>query len=84
MITSEEVKQSVINNHITHWFPFKCSICGCDYGYFFESENVIFNGACDCCNLHDTRFETYDSLVDLYNNGTDEFKKEFKQYFKLN
>ena len=84
MITAEKLKRSIISNNISHWFPFKCSICGCKYGYYFELGNVIFDGACDCCNLNSTRFETYDTLIDLYNNGNDNFKKQFIQYFKLN
>lgn len=83
MVTSEQLKQSIIANNITDWFPFECGVCGCKYGYLFESGNVIFDGACDCCNLNSTRFETYDSLINLYNNGSDKFKEEFKQYFKL-
>ena len=34
-ITSDDIKNAVLKNNITAWYPFRCSICDEPYGYYF-------------------------------------------------
>ena len=84
ILNPEEIKESVIKNKIDFWYPFSCSICGREYGYYFNGDKVLFNGACDCSCIFGKRFASYQDIADLYNiNKNEKFRQEILNYFKL-
>ena len=84
-ITALEIRQSVKDNNISHYFPFDCSICGCKYGYYFNDDNVMFSGKCDC-TLTDfgDRRASYEEIALLYNrNKSEKLRQDILDYFKI-
>ena len=79
-----EVEEAVNENNITCWFPFKCSICGETYGFYFNCGQVTFNGACGCCSIFGDRVTNYQEIANIYNsNKSEEFRKEMLSYFGI-
>lgn len=80
-----EIAQSVKDNNISNYYPFKCSICNEIYGYYFLDGRVIFDGACGCGgSIFDERETDYEEIANIYNRNKDEdLRKEFLEYFKL-
>ena len=84
-IAAFEIRQSVKDNNLNHFFPFDCSICGCKYGYYFNNDNVIFNGNCDCTIIgFGDRQASYEEIAQLYNrNKNEKFRQYILDYFKI-
>ena len=83
-ITGNDIKNATRRNNIDYWYPFNCAICGCNYGFYFENGNVIFNGACDCGSIFEDRIASYDEIAELYNtSGNEKFKNDMRNYFKF-
>ena len=85
ILYGHEIEDSVKRNNISHWFPFRCSICDCEYGFYFINGKVIFDGACDCTAIFGERLTDFQEVADIYNNnvGDEQFRQEFLEYFKL-
>lgn len=83
-ITSDDIKNAVLKNNITAWYPYRCSICDEPYGYYFYNGIVTFDGACGCGTIFGERLSSYDEIVKLYNdNKNNKFGEEILEYFKL-
>ena len=80
-----EVEEAVNENNITYWFPFKCSICGESYGFYFSYGRVVFNGSCGCSSAFGERLTDYQEIADIYNNNKSDkkFRKELLSYFNI-
>ena len=80
-----EIEGAVKKNNIHYWEFSKCSICGEGYGFYFNGDEVTFNGACGCGSIFGERQASYQEIADIYNrNKNDEFRRQFLEYFKLN
>ena len=79
-----EIAQSVKDNNISNYYPFRCSICNEIYGYYFTDNKIIFDGACGCGFIFGERETDYEEIANIYNRNKDEdLRKEFLEYFKL-
>ena len=77
-ITEKEIKEAIHKNKITHWFPFKCSICNQPYGYYFYDDFMTFDSSCDCCSINGEQLSSYSKIVELYEmNKNNNFGKSF-------
>lgn len=83
-LTGNDIKNAVLKNNITVWYPYRCSICNEPYGYYFYNGIVTFNGSCGCSSAFGERLSSYDEVAEIYNMNTDEqFRKEMLEYFKM-
>jgi hypothetical protein len=73
-VTADQVEQVVKASGRTVWKLWKCSICGCAYGYCFDTTGPVFNGACGCSSAFGPQRETWQGLADMLNMQTPEIR----------
>lgn len=80
----KDIRSAVLQNKIHFWYPFKCSICGCGYGFYFNNDIVTFDGACGCGSIFGERLASYQEIAEIYNsNKNEKFRLEMLKHFKL-
>ena len=83
-LTGNDIKNAILKNNITVWYPYRCSICNELYGYYFYNGIVTFDSSCGCSSAFGERLSSYDKVAEIYNINTDEqFRKEMLEYFKI-
>jgi hypothetical protein len=87
-ITGEQLRQKAIEHKITKWTIEECSVCEYPIHYIFDTENVSYDGGCNCSD-----FETYrpkyqrsswNDVAIYINMQTDPNKiKKIKEFWRL-
>ena len=84
ILYADDVKKAVNKNHISYWEFSKCSLGGVGYGFYFNDDQVIFDGSCGCCSLNDERLTNYQEIADIYNRNKDiDFRERFINFFEI-